>query len=172
MKQYPLFTLISLLTISIQALGQSIPAEAKQQGFHWEDEILTFVFDPALYEITPDRVVVTGSFRNWDQDMAATQWTLSKNEDLWTLKVENSNLEKVPAQSEFKFRINGGEWLNPPAQTPNERGGNLVFLQNYEVPTLVADLGGSNTIWATITGERPLEPTAYYISSVAAIGST
>jgi pullulanase len=137
------------------------------QGYYHRNDTTTFVFSEAVYQkVSPDKVVLTGTFRNWSQDMNDTDWTLEKGSNsLWTLNVYNPNFESIPARAEFKYRINRGEWLAPPADAPNKLGGNLVFMKDMQAPTLKAELRKSGHIWVHISGiGRPLSPSAYRLT--------
>ncbi len=133
------------------------------QGYAFEKEVIVFIFDPVLYEVNPERVVITGSFRNWDQNMNHADWLLKESNGIWTLKVSNSDFSVIRPNDEFKFRIDDGKWLSPPSNAENEKGGNFVFMKDYIIPGLKAELRGSYTIWANIIGERPLQESAYQV---------
>ncbi|MCB0851863.1 MAG: pullulanase, partial [Bacteroidetes bacterium] len=127
-----------------------------------------FVFGEKWYQVDkPTQVVVTGSFRSWSQDMADQAWHLKPIENsLWILPVYNPNFEAIPPRAEFKFRMNEGDWMQPPSGTPNEKGGNMVFMINMSIPTLKAEIRRPNTIWAKITGAyRPYDKSAYRLTN-------
>lgn len=71
------------------------------------DRTVTFIFDPALWKVTPSKVEVRGSFNGW----ASGTYALAYNETAkaWTVTVPY-NVVKVPGNSgqpEFKFVVNG-----------------------------------------------------------------
>ncbi len=146
------------------AWAQAFSELERTQGYAQRDETLHFIFDPTHYNVAPERVVVTGSFRGWSQDMEDPTWQLSPQGEQWVLSLNNEDFETVPMKSPFKYRINDGEWLNPPVGSPNEQGGNLVFMHATEVNELRAELRDAYTVWATIRGERPLDVKAYRLT--------
>ncbi len=167
-KHLFILILMSLSSNTYQIQAQDFSQEDLLKGYQRSNEQVHFVFSEALYQIkNPQKVSVTGSFREWNNEMDAPQWQLKKiQEDLWILSIENPKLEKIPASAQFKFRVNEGEWLSPPADAPNESSGNLVFMKGIKPPSLRAEIRRARTIWANIEGiERPLNPTAYKITN-------
>lgn len=162
LKQYFIFFIAVMSAISSQSQAQYDPGE-RLQGYSTQHSV-TFIFDESVYPVTEvDRVVVTGSFSGWDFSMDDPSRTLTREgEGLWTLTLQNPNYNTVPPSAEFKFRINQGKWLDPPAKATNVKGGNLVFLMGVKPPGLKAELHDSRSIWAEVTGiDRPLEKNAY-----------
>ncbi|MEJ2593608.1 MAG: pullulanase, partial [bacterium] len=145
-------------------IAQPYTDEEKLQGFVHNGDKVIFLFDPSLYDVAPEKVVVTGTFRNWDQDMNDNQWTMAYKDKLWTLEVPNRDYGRIAPGAEFKFRIDNGKWLSPPEGAPNEKGGNLTFLKDFVVPGVKAELRDDHTIWATITGARPLDKKDYRVT--------
>jgi len=135
------------------------------QGYRHRNDSTTFLFDATVYNREPERVVVTGAFRNWSQNMDDQNWALKKQDQkTWTLKVFNPKLSLIPVSCPFKFRIDNGQWLNPPAEAQNTDGGNLVFMKGFQAATLKAEIHRSKTIWAWVSGHgmnRPFEKSAY-----------
>jgi hypothetical protein len=125
---------------------------------------VTFIFDPSIYDVLPDKVVVTGAFRNWDGNMDNPLWQLYHSGELWVLKVTNADFETIQPNTKFKFRINHGEWIQPPTKANNEDGGDLIFMKTTKTKDLNAELLGPTTILAKIIGERPLLKSAYKIT--------
>lgn len=125
-----------------------------KEGYIHQNDTTYFIFDASWYKVeNVEKAIVTGAFRQWDHDMNSPEWTMKKTGNgLWTLAVYNPKYEKIPAASPFKFRINDGEWLNPPAGTPNEQGGNLVFLFGVQPPSLKAEIRTSKSIWFKLSG--------------------
>ncbi len=162
----PFSFLLTLLTFT-GVIAQTFQNEALEQGYWQEGDTAYFVFSEKHYQIgTPEQVVVTGSFRNWDGDMSDIQWQLKPvSKQTWALPLANPNLLKIPARAEFKFRINDGQWLEPPQLAPNQNGGNLVFMHDVVPPSLKAELRRPRTIWAEIDGqERSLNPKDYKLT--------
>ena len=144
--------------------GQSFTKEQSLKGYAVFGDTLTFIFDEDLYEVKPQKVVVTGIFRNWDGNMDDPKWLLQKADGQWLLTIDNTNFEIVAANTPFKFRIDDGDWMNPPAAAPNVRGSDLVFLKKEEVLELEAELKSEYLIWAKVGKGRPLSPDAYRIT--------
>ena len=180
----------ALLALAASASAQ-VPTDAERvQGWAERDGQTVFVFDPALYglDAQPQRVVVTGAFRGWSDDMDDPAWQLAERAGAWTLTVDAAS---GPAPgTPFKFRVDGGRWLDPPADATNAQGGNLVFRSGETAPRLVAELRGRSasgpdpalaglarqlgaeldgapaapTVWVRVEGaERPLTAGAYRI---------
>ncbi|MEZ4827812.1 MAG: alpha-amylase family glycosyl hydrolase [Bacteroidia bacterium] len=156
--------LLLSICLPLQIHAQVFPDSAVAKGYIQKGDTTIFVFSPKHYNVEwPQQATVTGSFRNWSQDMDDPHWVLGIGADsLWILRVYNPNFDLVPPRAEFKFRINAGQWLQPPAGTPNEKGSNLVFMQHMTLPALKAELRRSGNIWASVKGtSRPLDP-AYF----------
>jgi pullulanase/glycogen debranching enzyme len=154
--------------LSWQVLAQTFSETEILQGYAHQNETTFFIFSPQVYQkAAPAKVAVTGSFRAWSQDMADTNYQLQARKDqLWVLAISNPHLKTIRPSAEFKFRINEGEWLSPPAKSENQGGGNLVFMKGVKPPALKAELRRNRTIWATVEGfERPLDKSAYKLSN-------
>ncbi|WNJ21228.1 alpha-amylase family glycosyl hydrolase [Pontibacter sp. G13] len=146
-----------VLVLSLQCLlgwSQAFTEDDWAKGFAHRQDSTYFLFNPLRYgEESLEKVSVTGSFRGWSQDLDDPAWQLRLAEDSnWTLGVYNPKFTVIPPRAEFKFRINSGTWLSPPVGTPNEKGGNLVFLQDMTPPTLKAELRSSGNIWMFTDG--------------------
>lgn len=147
--------------------AQSFDLIDQHQGFFHTEDTTWFIFDVDYYDLEDiSRVVVTGSFRGWSQDMEDETWQLRQvEENIWALAVANANLKTIAPRAEFKFRTNTGDWQNPPEDAPNARSGNLIFLKDVVPATLIAEVRGSRAIWAKVYGtSRPLEPSAYRLT--------
>lgn len=158
-----IFLMFTLFFVS-NLFGQQFSYDQKIQGYVHENEISTFIFDPEIYGVDPEKVVLTGSFRNWDQDMNNTEWLMEKENDIWILKIPNDGFKKIRPNTEFKYRINDGTWLRPPANAKNEKGGNLVFMKDHMVAEIKAELRSPTAVWAKITGKRLLDKSAYKLT--------
>ncbi len=161
------FLLLVLFTGFRLVQAQSFTSEELAQGYAQHEDSTWFLFDPKAYEIeSPRQVVVTGSFRDWSQDMEDVGWQLILGANgVWKLGLLNTNLATIPPRAEFKFRINEGDWLQPPANSSNEKGGNFVFLQHLSVPMLKAELRRSGNIWAYTEGiDRPIDLKAWRLT--------
>lgn len=156
----------ALIAWFIPAVSQTFPDSAWVQGHFRDGDKTWFAFDETLYGVEPERVVVTGSFRGWSQDMEDMQWQLLPGEHgKWLLGFDNPAFSIFPPGTEFKFRINDGNWLQPPAGTPNEKGGNLLLFPNITPASVKAEIRRSGTIWVQFEGAaRPLSPTAYHLT--------
>lgn len=160
---------ICLLFLAPIINGQTFSVEEKLQGYAINEDNVTFLFDPVLYNVNPERVTITGQFRSWDNNMDDTLWQLNKIDNLWMLTISNLDNETIQPNTKFKFRMNEGEWLQPPSQASNESGGDLIFMKTTTIKDLKAELRGPTTVWAEVTGERPLDKEAYKI--IDAVGN-
>lgn len=163
-KIYGLFAFISFVLCTPFAHGQ----KAELDGYFVRNDSVIFVFDEHTYGLQPNRVVVTGSFRNWDENMDDANWQLHQSAgNQWILKLENFQFRRISASASFKFRINTGLWLDPPAASQNKEGGNLVFMKGIQPPTLKAEIQRSRTIWAWVSGNgitRPFDKKLYRLT--------
>ena len=158
------FLIIAVLFISSGLQAQNYSDEEMIQGYTLTDGKVIFLFNPEIYQVEATQVFVTGSFRNWDQDLNNTDWIMKKEGNIWILEVPNKDFESIPPNAEFKFRINDGEWLSPPSLATNEKGGNLIFMHDIVIGSLRAEIHGSYTIWAKITGNRLLSKEAFRLT--------
>jgi pullulanase/glycogen debranching enzyme len=147
------------------SFSQSFTPEEQLQGYALTKDTLFFILDENTYQIQPEKVFVTGAFRNWDTNLDVTEWELKKVGSLWLLAVYNADFSRIKPNSPFKYRINEGEWLSPPTEAENVSAGNLVFLkeENY----LTAELRSDNLIWADIKADRSLDPADYIITDAS-----
>ncbi len=166
----PILFLFALLWQGLFA--QPFPDSAWVQGHYHDRDTTWFAFEASRYEAEPKRVVVTGAFRGWDQNMDDPSWKLTNVEkDRWMLAVPNPNYATFAPGTEFKYRIDDGTWLQPPAGTPNEKGGNLVLFPHITPPSVKAELRRSGTIWVQFQGtERPFDPAQYRLSDASGKG--
>jgi pullulanase/glycogen debranching enzyme len=159
-------TLTIVLALGSQLMAQVYTEEERLQGYAVRLDTTIFVFDPAINGLeTPDRVVVTGSFRGWSGNMEDRQWTLAQHGDVWTLLVPDTEHTVIPPGSPFKFRVDEGEWIEPPSSAPNAVGGNLIYMKGLAPPALHAEIEDKSTIWARFSGvNAPLNPEAYRLT--------
>ena len=154
------FFLFATLTLSgVLLFAQEFTETHYLQGYaHQQDTSYFLFYSPHYTDAAPKRVVLTGSFRSWSQDMAGSDWQLeSSSNSLWIIAIYNPNFTVIPPRAEFKFRINEGQWMAPPAEAPNEQGSNLLFMHEFTVPHLWAELRNPNAIWVRLQGvQRPL----------------
>lgn len=176
MRRYIL--LFSILFVSITLRAQDFTPEAILQGYAHKNDTTYFLFDKKLYDRSDvNRVVVTGSFRDWSQEMGDSSWQLGVgssqfpvsssrlNSGLAMLAIYNPNFTNIPPRAEFKFRINEGEWLSPPSDAPNTTGGNLLFMQDMTLPSLKVEIRRSGNLWVETAGfERPLSAQAFRLT--------
>jgi len=148
-------------------------AQDSRQGYFVDKDTTLFIFDPSVYKVNATKVVVTGAFRNWDQNLQNPDWELKEGPNsVWKLKVYNPEFKKIPVSCPFKFRINDGRWLDPPAGATNTEGGNLIFMKGLKAPTLKAEIYRSKTIWAWVSGHglaRPLNKSAYKLTDAKGV---
>ena len=155
-------SVLVLVLLAASASAQPTGME-RLQGYALGDDGAAFVFDPALYGVAPDRVVVTGPFRGWSTDDAAAEWALMPDGDVWTLPIADPARAGLGPSVPFKFRADG-RWLDPPAEAANVAGGNLVFRFGEVAARLVAEMRGPDRLWVAFEGaERPTDPEAYRI---------
>jgi len=163
MRMY-LPALLFLFT-SVSLFGQSWTGGQLNQGYALFGNKITFIFAEQLYGQQPDKVVVTGEFRDWSQDMDDSKWQLQKTGDVWLLTLDNSEFAIIKPNTKFKYRIDDGEWLDPHQNAQNVSGSDLVFEPDYVVAGLTAELLENGNIWAEISGiDRPLEESAYRVT--------
>ncbi len=159
--------LFSLFFLPLLAFSQNFSEEEIAQGYANREDITWFIFSEGIYGSSPDRVVLTGSFRGWDADMENPDYQMQKiSAKLWSLSFENPNFTLIPPRTGFKFRTDEGEWMNPPPGTPNEKGSNYVYMPNMTAPKLRAEMLRSGNIWIEVEGkDRPLSPKAYTLKN-------
>ncbi len=167
--RFPTFVLSLLFPILFPALSlcQSFTSTQISQGYAALEQTITFIFDENLYQVVPNTVVITGEFRNWDQNMEDPDWLLHKSGELWLLTIDNTDFSIISPQSTFKFRINDGEWMEPPANAPNIKGSDLIFMKEMTIPTLTAEIRNERLIWARVSQGRPLSPAAYRLTDAS-----
>lgn len=163
-----LFLFIAVSVPPLQVIGQAYTNVQKSQGYAAEQGSVTFLFDEMLYGVQPEKVFVTGEFRNWDAEMKSETWMLKKNTsgDFWQLTFDNSDNKVIKPNTKFKFRINNGEWLSPPEAAENQKQGDLVFMQIKNPKVLKAELRNEKLIWAEVSPDRPLLTSDYKITDV------
>jgi len=116
-----LFILLILTAVLLPA--QEFTSAERLQGYAVHGAEAWFIFDPEVYKIQPEQVIVEGSFRNWDHSLNDSTWHLRSIDDIWILPVG----EQVEPGSVFKFRIDDGKWLEIPGSAGNKKDGNLIF---------------------------------------------
>ncbi|MEL6253700.1 MAG: alpha-amylase family glycosyl hydrolase [Bacteroidota bacterium] len=167
MQRYSAFIICLLILFSSTGLEAQTETQILEGHFHRNDTSY-FFFSEKIYQVnTPQKVVITGSFRGWSQDMEEEEWQLvSQGNSLWTLQLYNPKFTRIPPRAEFKFRIDDGTWLQPPSAATNSKGGNLVFLQDIQPAMLKAELKSSGNIWVEVQSlERPIDPQAYILTN-------
>lgn len=143
-----IFRLILIFTIGFftNSFGRMVFTDSEiLQGYKLSEEGIYFVFDEDLYSVKPYRVIVEGSFRDWDHNQMDRTWWLKKNSgfnNLWVLK----SSQPIEPGSSFKFRINGGEWIAPAENASNIEGGNLIFEMEKVPLSLIAEIVNSHYI--------------------------
>ena len=147
------FMMILIFTAVTCIKAQSNFTETeKMQGYKISGEEHFFIFDEKVYNVKPEKVIVEGTFRGWDHNLEDSKWWLKKVSGmphLWVLK----SPAPIPLRSEFKFRINDGDWMEVPPSAPNVQGGNLIFGHTFFPPKFDAEMVGPRHIRALITGK-------------------
>lgn len=160
-----LFFVIAFFYPNCVVFLQTFSDQEKIMGYTTRNDSVIFIFDEDTYGVVPQKVVLTGAFRGWSQDMEDQNWILDKvaeDSKIWRIGFPNPDFELVKPRNPFKFRINEGLWLDPPAQAENAQGGNLVFMHNFIVPKIKADIINDHSIWITTEGtDRPLDISDY-----------
>ncbi|WP_419194634.1 alpha-amylase family glycosyl hydrolase [Novipirellula herctigrandis] len=135
--------------------------QQKHNGFVYANGTTMFVFDSSLYGIEPSRVVVTGEFRGWSQDMTDPQWHLTRSEQypvLWTLSISNPNSRTIAPSSPFKFRIDDGRWIEPYHKAENRHAGNLIHRPGEKSVRLRAEMNRDGSIAVRFEGFESYHP--------------
>ncbi len=161
---------LSIFIFPLFSSAQTFSPENILQGYAHQNDTSYFLFDKSRYD-RPEakRVVVTGSFRAWSQDMGEESWQLvvgrGQSDSLAILAVYNPDFKIIPPRAEFKFRIDEGEWLSPPTAAPNLRGGNLLFMKDMIPPFLKVEIRRSGRLWVETAGfDRPLSTQAFRLT--------
>jgi len=94
-------------------------------GFSMVGEHVTFRMAPDYYSAevgSGDRVSVAGSFNGWNAN-AGPQWELQDEDGdgIWEMTMGIASLggDLKSANHEYKFVVNGSQWLRPPISAPN-----------------------------------------------------
>jgi pullulanase len=151
----------------------SMTLDDRYRGHVFVDPTTWFVFDESLYNLRPDRVVVTGEFRGWSQDMDDAAWHLrrvSPKSRLWMLAVANANGATIGPSTPFKFRVDDGDWIAPPALSPNQDGGNLIHRPGVQPVKFRAEILADGSITASLRGQTladRLNPQTYRLTNAA-----
>ncbi|MCQ2369521.1 MAG: alpha-amylase family glycosyl hydrolase [Paludibacteraceae bacterium] len=148
-----LFLLLSAFA-ALPLFAQSFTPDQVNQCYSDFGDNVTFIFDEGLYGMQPQRVFVTGEFRSWDASTTDTKWDLKKVGNQWVLSFDNTDESVIKSNSQFKFRTNDGDWIDPWSGAPNQKNGNLVFKPQAEVFQMRAELKLSGNIWAEIGDGR------------------
>lgn len=162
--------LVATFLFGIVTVGLAQPQfndSERKTGYALREDTTWFVFDPGYYKkASLEKVVVTGSFRGWSQDMNDAQWNLKNYQSYWAVSVYNPDYEVVSPGAEFKFRIDKGDWLDPHGAAPNAKNGNLAFMHNVTPPSLIAEMLDNGTVMAFTKGlERSFNPSDYRLTN-------
>lgn len=160
-----LLTVLLAVSSLMGVFAQSYTGDQAKRGYAIFSDKVTFIFDENIYGVRPERVFVTGDFRGWDASTEVGEWELKKVGEQWMLTFDNVDESVIKPNTGFKFRINNeGQWLDPTDQSPNVKGGNLIYEMDRVVAGLTAEIRKSNLIWATISGvKRSFNPADYII---------
>jgi pullulanase/glycogen debranching enzyme len=117
--------IIFLVFIKYSIGHTSFTAAEKLQGYKQENGTVIFLFDESIYSVTPKKVIIEGSFRNWDHSLDDNRWWLKRDNEQKICILKSP--QHIESGSKFKFRIDEGHWIPPPSGSANEQGGNLIF---------------------------------------------
>ena len=161
--------LLALTAIGSRLMTQTYSHEERLQGYAIRFDTTIFVFDPAVYGTeAPERVIATGSWRGWSTNMDDPELRLQQVGDVWTKLVPDTGHTLIPPNSEFKFVVDPGGWLEPPLDAENTKGGNLVYLMGAPPPSVHAEIRDKSTIRATFESvNAPLNPAGYRLTDGA-----
>ncbi|MBR6687041.1 MAG: hypothetical protein IKL69_06530, partial [Paludibacteraceae bacterium] len=127
MKKISLIVFLALASF-MSVFAQSYTGDQAKRGYAIFSDKVTFIFDENIYGVRPERVFVTGDFRGWDASTEVGEWELKKVGEQWMLTFDNVDESVIKPNTGFKFRINNdGQWLDPTDQSPNVKGGNLIY---------------------------------------------
>jgi pullulanase/glycogen debranching enzyme len=128
--------------------------EAQPNGFEHSNDTTTFIFNPSDYGVTvKNKVILGGEFNNWGNSANPNKWIMRRQMgNFFTLKIYNPNFEIIKPNSEFKFRMDNGKWLSPPAAATNTENGSLIFMKGAEQLGVTASLLNPNNIKVKVTG--------------------
>ena len=91
-------------------------------GYRFVDNDVEFVFDPAVYDLSPAavrRVSVAGVFNGWDPESAHARMTLRESGE-WTVRIPYAYIDgKITDEHVFFKFVANGNWMNPPDGAPN-----------------------------------------------------
>ncbi len=169
-RMHKFFFILLILTGSGYVSGQVIFSDTdRQTGYAIIEERSYFVFDENVYNVQPEMVVVEGGFRNWNHDMTDKTWWLEKTSgSLWVLEIPF----EITVHSPFKFRINDGVWMEPPADAPNLQGGNLIFAHKVTKKILTAEIVSAHHIrikYQGFPGSPNLEASKYQLTDASGV---
>jgi pullulanase/glycogen debranching enzyme len=165
------FCISGFFLIPLLLTAQSFTPAGRLQGYKHSGDTTYFIFDEKTYGVQPQRVIIEGGMRDWNHNLEDPAWQLKKSAGgLWILPVYNRDMLEVAPGSAFKFRIDEGEWLNPPAGATNIRDGNLVFAAEVKPLLLDAEIAGKRDIRLIYKSARPeyhYNPDDYLLSDAA-----
>ena len=123
------FILLSLVISAVLHGRSNFNAGQRLAGYTQNGDTVTFIFDATFYKRSPRRVAVTGAFRHWNDDMNAEAGKMRRliGTHIWIKSIPNPANSRIKPHTPFKFRIDDGEWLEPPATSPNKKDGNLIY---------------------------------------------
>jgi len=167
------FLYVILLTpIILYSQMQIYSEEERLQGYSIAENKVSFIFDENLYNVDPEKVILEGSLRNWDHNLNDQKWWLkrSNNSGIWILEFDNPGFKNFLPGMVFKFRINDGDWMSPPDNAPNEKGGNLVFEFDKKPLRIEAEVVSQKhirLIFRTIQPNFIYDENQYFITNVS-----
>jgi pullulanase/glycogen debranching enzyme len=99
---------------------------ANERGYLITGNIITFLFDPALYNVLmkeDDQVGVAGNFNYWNSTGGQGHWLMHDrdHDGIYELAVTLDGMRLPAGESNilFRFVVNGSQWLDPPDDAIN-----------------------------------------------------
>jgi len=128
---------ISALVLFILLLAAPMLSAARKVGYYTSKKKVSFLFYPRGIKTKIKTVNVAGSFNGWKPTLRWWKMWHYKKGKCWILSMPKRVIKKgkrgKSGKYEFKFVVNGTQWVMPPKWTPNKAedgygGRNLIIL--------------------------------------------
>lgn len=120
------------ITPDVGALEAQLITDAEAgypSGYEITGGLISFKFNPAVYGLSAKQVRqvnVAGTFNYWDGSGGGGKWRLTDvdGDGVWQLTKQLESIRPVQGQTDlqFKFVLDGDNWLKPPQNAPNAVG--------------------------------------------------